>query len=631
MVGQCAEALDSSQGLCHVLEWIQEDLPLETKEGGTITRECQTMLDQISRPRPATLEHLQRAPTEQAARVQLPIPPPPSKENIVVFEDSHGFTKAVVANAPEGRVGTRKIIEKPWSQYAIEDVRNIIGSRGCSMLIFGATCDIPRSNSVEDIVEFQTEVMRLAFYIVKCIIVDELPVKKICFLTRGIFEEGKELHEQVGLSLTTFSALLGFCNTARLELEETTVQLIDTEYFLQPPFWQSTDFKLAQRLASEVWRNETFGRNNVRILNKGRYVARQLLAQRYAEAANVEFLMPGPGQIVGISGGNGSLGIVMAGWFVDQAEKQGKEGFTIQMLSRSCNISADNVWHYNKVKQKADRLNIAYEHKQCDLTRPGAAFEYVASTEGRLFGFIHAAGVLKDSIVRNLDWDKFEAVWNPKHRAAWSLHDAFERVPNCLAFFWMFSSSAVMGNMGQLNYSASNAAQDGLARHRRALGKAAQSMQWGAWGDVGMASLLDAASKRRMDMGPFPQFSNAQGLTGMEIGLRCNVPVFSVYKMNAGAMWQMTAPDETTTQSYMRSFTAEIVPPPPTDADPKHAYSIYRSFRFPQAFKPSSDMLVWGNFVAPAVQQEDANIYDETSPGCCTELLVHKTAALQMR
>merc|ERR1719454_573077 len=162
------------------------------------------------------------------------------------------------------------------------------------MIIFGATCDIPRSNEVEDVIEFQTTVMRLAFYVVKCIIVDELPVKKLCFLTRGVFEEGIELHEQVGLSLITFSTMFGFVNTARLELEETEVMLIDTEYFLKPPFWMNADFKLAERLASEVWRNETFGVNTVRVLNRGRYIARQMLANPKYSQAEAEFELPQP-------------------------------------------------------------------------------------------------------------------------------------------------------------------------------------------------------------------------------------------------------------------------------------------------------------------------------------------------
>ena len=194
------------------------------------------------------------------------------------------------------------------------------------------------------------------------------------------------MHEQAGLSLTTFSTMFGFANTARLELEDTAVMLIDTEYFLKPPFWMNADFLLAERLASEVWRNETFGVNTVRILNKGRYIARQLLADQGYSQANAEFKLPEPGQIVGITGGNGSLGIVMAGWLLGQAQKQGKGGFEIQMLSRSCTIADDNMTPFKKVQGKAARLGVAYVHKKCNISSQLAADEYVQSTGGRLFG-----------------------------------------------------------------------------------------------------------------------------------------------------------------------------------------------------------------------------------------------------
>jgi len=598
--------LRSEKGLCHLVEWIREDLPLETKEGGIITKECQAVLQQVRAPSAPTQEYFEEDDKKQGQASELNRPPLPAKENIIVFEDNHGFTKAVVSNAPEARIATQKVVEGPWDQYGMEEVRNIIGSKECSMIVFGATCDIPRSNSPEDILAFQTTVMQLAFYVVKCIVADELPVKKLCFLSRGVFEEGKELHGQVGLSLTTFATLFGFVNTARLEMEETEVMLIDTEYFLKPPFWMAADFKLSARLASEVWRNESFGVNTVRILNKGRYVARQLLAdQRYSDA-DVEFELPEPGGIVGISGGNGSLGIIMAGWLVDQAEKLGKSGFEIQMLSRSCSITDHNMKPFKKVEEKAKRLKIAYVHKQCNISSQSAADEYVQSTDGRLFGLIHSAGILQDSMVPNMTWEKFEAVWNPKHRAAMFLHYACERIPNCLSFFWMFSSLAVYGNLGQLNYSSSNSAMDGLSRHRRALGKPAQTMQWGSWLEAGMAANLDAGNKRRMEMGPYPPFSNIEGLIGLENGLKCNVPNFSVYKMNPQAIYKTIKDDKSTTDSYNRNFTSEFVPPPPSaDASFNRPYSVYKSFLFPQAWSPNCDMLTFHSYVAPLIGQEE--------------------------
>jgi myxalamid-type polyketide synthase MxaD len=104
-----------------------------------------------------------------------------------------------------------------------------------------------------------------------------------------------------------------------------------------------------------------------------------------------------------------------------------------------------------------------------------------------LRGVIHAAGVLDDATLLQMTGEQMRAVMAPKAAGAWALHSATERDP--LDFFVMFSSaSALLGLAGQANYAAANAFQDGLARHRRRLGRPALSIGWGPWAEVGMAA-----------------------------------------------------------------------------------------------------------------------------------------------
>merc|ERR1711995_122941 len=93
--------------------------------------------------------------------------------------------------------------------------------------------------------------------------------------------------------------------------------------------------------------------------------------------------------------------------------------------------------------------------------------------------------------------------------------------------------------MGQTPYSASNAALDGLARHRRALKKPCTAIQWGGWGEVGMAANMDEANRRRMANSPMPSFTNKEGLRGLEQGLTTGMPYFSVFKYNTGVILKM--------------------------------------------------------------------------------------------
>merc|ERR1740121_1152497 len=61
-----------------------------------------------------------------------------------------------------------------------------------------------------------------------------------------------------------------------------------------------------------------------------------------------------------------------------------------------------------------------------------------------------------------------------------------------------------------------------------------------AWGNAGMAATMSAQHKARIAGGPMPYFTNAEGIQGMESGLKSGVPLFGTYKMNgmmtAGAM-----------------------------------------------------------------------------------------------
>mmetsp|Transcript_83043 Transcript_83043/g.235593 ORF Transcript_83043/g.235593 Transcript_83043/m.235593 type:complete len:165 (-) Transcript_83043:17-511(-) len=119
--------------------------------------------------------------------------------------------------------------------------------------------------------------------------------------------------------------------------------------------------------------------------------------------------------------------------------------------------------------------------------------------------------------------------------------------------------------MGQLNYSAANSFLDGLARHRRALGKPAVAPQWGAWGEVGMAAEMDEASRRRMANSPMPFFSNAEGLRGFECLLRSGLAYGWVLKFNPPFLFFTVQGDEGTVQCYGRNFTSFFAPPPPGD------------------------------------------------------------------
>ncbi|MGL4883198.1 MAG: alpha/beta fold hydrolase, partial [Waterburya sp.] len=69
---------------------------------------------------------------------------------------------------------------------------------------------------------------------------------------------------------------------------------------------------------------------------------------------------------------------------------------------------------------------------------------------------------------------------------AWNLHQVTKDID--LDFFVLFSSVAsLIGSPGQSNYSVANTGLDAIARYRHSQGLPALSINWGAWGDSGMA------------------------------------------------------------------------------------------------------------------------------------------------
>ncbi|WP_330334534.1 type I polyketide synthase [Streptomyces sp. NBC_00536] len=106
-----------------------------------------------------------------------------------------------------------------------------------------------------------------------------------------------------------------------------------------------------------------------------------------------------------------------------------------------------------------------------------------------LRGIVHAAGVVEDATLANLDPDLLERVWRGKAEGAWALHQA--TLDADLDFFVVYSSLAsLIGSPGQGAYAAANAYLDALTAHRLAEGLPATGIHWGAFSQVGRGQHL---------------------------------------------------------------------------------------------------------------------------------------------
>jgi acyl transferase domain-containing protein len=140
-------------------------------------------------------------------------------------------------------------------------------------------------------------------------------------------------------------------------------------------------------------------------------------------------------------------------------------------------------------------------------------------------GVVHAAGVAFPQLLLNMSAEAFDDVLKPKVLGAVALHEALGAEP--LDFFVMFSSIAsVVPSTGQGNYAAANAFLDAFARYRTSRGLPAVSINWGPWGEVGMATQLDLIEyfERR----GFTPMTNQQGIEAFEQLLSAGYPQATV-------------------------------------------------------------------------------------------------------
>ncbi|TDV49774.1 type I polyketide synthase [Actinophytocola oryzae] len=208
----------------------------------------------------------------------------------------------------------------------------------------------------------------------------------------------------------------------------------------------------------------------------------------------VALTLPGPidaGGAVLVTGGTGALGGLVARHLV------GRHGVRDLVLTSRHGPEAPGAAELvADLTAEGARVRIV----SCDVADRAAVRALLTSVtdERPLTAVVHAAGVLDDGVVESLTPERVDTVFRAKVDGALHLHELTAGMP--VSAFVLFSSmTAVLGGVGQGNYSAANAFLDALALRRRALGLPAVSLSWGAWEHPGgMTAHLTDADRARM-------------------------------------------------------------------------------------------------------------------------------------
>jgi phthiocerol/phenolphthiocerol synthesis type-I polyketide synthase B len=210
-----------------------------------------------------------------------------------------------------------------------------------------------------------------------------------------------------------------------------------------------------------------------------------------------------------ITGGLGGIGLRLAAWLVARGARHlalcGRTGET------------------EETRRTLEPLRAAgarVETFRADVSRPESLSEMLDAIRrggAPLGGIFHCAGLLADSSL--LQWEPrgLETVMGPKVDGAWNLHTL--ATDTTIEQFVLFSSTAsLMGAPGQASYAAANAFLDALAHFRHARGLPATSLNWGNWGEVGMAVAGERRGGRLAERGMAPM-SVDEALAAMALAL----------------------------------------------------------------------------------------------------------------
>ncbi|WP_139140993.1 type I polyketide synthase, partial [Streptomyces oceani] len=145
---------------------------------------------------------------------------------------------------------------------------------------------------------------------------------------------------------------------------------------------------------------------------------------------------------------------------------------------------------------------------------------------------VHTAGVLDDGVFGALSQERLAGVLRPKTDAAWHLHE-LTRDQDLTAFVLFSSIAGLLGGAGQANYAAANAALDGLAQHRHALGLPAVSLAWGLWGEhSGITGQLRDEDLARIAASGLPALSTEHALRLFDTALVTDEPVLAPVRLD---------------------------------------------------------------------------------------------------
>lgn len=189
-----------------------------------------------------------------------------------------------------------------------------------------------------------------------------------------------------------------------------------------------------------------------------------------------------------ITGGTGGIGRALVRWLV---EDQGVAPEQLCLLTRS-----------SQGRPQYEGMQLC----QVDCSDLEAMLRHPTLQEiGNVAGVFHLAGALDDGLLTNMTPERMAVPLKPK-AASLALLELIAAREWCLDWMVMWSStSSLLGYPGQTNYCAANSLLDQLVQWpRHTCGTSLVAINWGPWGEAGMAAKGTKAYDMAVKTGELP-------------------------------------------------------------------------------------------------------------------------------
>ncbi len=410
----------------------------------------------------------------------------------------------------------------------------------------------------------------------------------------------------------------GLARVARQEYRKLKIRAVDVP----------ADWDLSQSAATLLNEPPITESGEIAWRNEGRFEPQLARVQPSAAGGRAWRIRSGGTYLV--TGGLGGLGLTTAEWLADKGAR------SLILVGRS-NLPAEQTWadlpadHKHKaavaVINRLRGRGITVLPMSADITRADAVqtlFEQIHRKVGDVHGIVHAAGVLRDGLIRGKSVDDFLAVLSAKVQGTWLLDQA--TAGQDLDFFLLFSSlSSLLGNLGQADYAAANAYLDSFAAAAWSRNRRVMALNWGPWAEVGM---LADRSKGGSGTEAFVDIKPKQGMALIGAALAAPQPHWALF-CNSGAPAEaepltLQAPLAAPVPAGQPIATPEpvVAPEPVVQAAPTpepQRSSIWESAESDNELLPAQEAALITDLVAmfatslgvtPAQMNEDANLLE---------------------